>query len=742
MLLSIVMMVKDEEKYLDKTLSSLKDLMNEINSEIIILDTGSKDNSISIAKKYTENLYFEKWNNNFSDMRNKSISYAKGDWILVIDADEVLVNYDKLVNFFKTDLYKKYNSASIELMNISSEDDEENYSLASIIRLFKNENGFCYSGSIHEQPNYKSPVYNDIASFKHYGYTFNNQEILNKKLNRNTKILLNEIDKNPNDFYINYQLGKNYFMMKLYEDAIFYIEKSLHLCSHMKLAPIYIYQDLAKLYVIIKNYKKCEKLCLKYIKEDKKNIDIYYYLGLSQYNLCKAKESIKSFELYINLIRNYNISTSANRFDCNCETIKSEDLVKLKIIENYYDLEKYDDVIKYSKNLNNDNIYKIYYIYINSLYKLKNTKEILNLYNTLKNDIDKNRLFKSIELLINNIREEDRKIIYKLFSDIDDNYGKLNKLRLGIGLNETEYNEILKIENDFYFGDIIYYGIKQGIDLDMLVKNISAYNLELYFLYLIKNKLDFEIILFNYIESKLNTLEFNNLKLYSIICKLLSKYSNLDNKKYKIIFLTYIVYRYNYLQNIYNTDEIKNNLLDIITDIDDKFVLEVYKLLSIKSEDKLKFIKNIRIILKKYPEYKKGIQILTSDIENEVNINSELESLKGKYKLLIEKSVNSNNVSDALIMVKEYEDIFGTETMYNEKAIINLYLGNIEESDKLLKLSYISDPFNEDTIFNIAYTKELNNDYEEAIYFYEKLIDISKDELLKKEITSKINSLK
>ena len=49
-------MVKNEEKYLDKTLYSLQNLMNDIDSELIILDTGSTDKTIDIAKKYTQNL--------------------------------------------------------------------------------------------------------------------------------------------------------------------------------------------------------------------------------------------------------------------------------------------------------------------------------------------------------------------------------------------------------------------------------------------------------------------------------------------------------------------------------------------------------------------------------------------------------------------------------------------------------------------------------------------------------------
>ena len=87
MLLSIVMMVKNEERYLNKTLESLKPLMEDINSELIILDTGSDDSTVEIAKKYTDKVFFADWNNDFAHMRNISISHASGDWILILDAD-------------------------------------------------------------------------------------------------------------------------------------------------------------------------------------------------------------------------------------------------------------------------------------------------------------------------------------------------------------------------------------------------------------------------------------------------------------------------------------------------------------------------------------------------------------------------------------------------------------------------------------------------------------------------------
>ncbi|MDO7204848.1 glycosyltransferase [Paraclostridium bifermentans] len=136
MILSIVMMVKNEQKYLDSTLKSLKPLMDKVNSELIILDTGSIDKTVDIAKIILQIFTMRKWNDNFGDMRNVSISYSKGEWVLILDADEQLIEYNKMVEFFNTDLHTKYNCASIELKSFTSE-EEDIYNRASILRLFK-----------------------------------------------------------------------------------------------------------------------------------------------------------------------------------------------------------------------------------------------------------------------------------------------------------------------------------------------------------------------------------------------------------------------------------------------------------------------------------------------------------------------------------------------------------------------------------------------------------------------------
>lgn len=84
--ISLCMIVKNEEAVLDRCLSSIADLMDEI----IIVDTGSTDSTKEIAARYTDLLYDFKWTNDFSAARNYSFSKATMDYIYTADADEVL----------------------------------------------------------------------------------------------------------------------------------------------------------------------------------------------------------------------------------------------------------------------------------------------------------------------------------------------------------------------------------------------------------------------------------------------------------------------------------------------------------------------------------------------------------------------------------------------------------------------------------------------------------------------------
>ncbi|WP_245788870.1 glycosyltransferase [Spirulina major] len=86
MKLSLCMIVKDEEQSLPHCLDSAKDVVDEI----VILDTGSSDRTIAIAKDYGATVAEFPWNNDFAAARNEALKHVTGDWVLVLDADEEL----------------------------------------------------------------------------------------------------------------------------------------------------------------------------------------------------------------------------------------------------------------------------------------------------------------------------------------------------------------------------------------------------------------------------------------------------------------------------------------------------------------------------------------------------------------------------------------------------------------------------------------------------------------------------
>lgn len=743
MILSIVMMIKNEERYLEKTIRNILPLMKEIDSELIILDTGSTDSSVEIAKKYTSKVYFKEWNGNFSDMRNVSISYARGEWILILDADEQLYNYEKLKRFFSDKLYRDYNSATIELKNIFSE-DEKKYSISSILRLFKNEKGFKYKGAIHEQPIFKRPIYNDIASFKHYGYMFIDEEVRQLKSERNKKILLEEIGKSPNHPYTNYQLGKSYRTSLMNEEAKTYMEKAYKLYREkLNYIPIFVSQDLANIYIKLNEFKECEDICNKYIKHDDKNIDIYYYLATSQMNLNKYQESLEHYKRYLLLLDNYNISTQANSMESSADTILSKNQCKINIIKIYYRLSMYEKVVDEIYNIEFEDLKEIYDIVFISLYKSNSIEKIIELYYMCKNSVYEKNIFQgSLESIMMKIKDKDKEKIYAMFSNVEGNYSSLNKLRIGGELALQECNTILKNETDPYYGEILCYAINNDFNIEEVLKGVSYLKIGNYINYIVLTKREYILRIYQYLDKSNNTLDISKINLYSCLSKALMLYGNLTGEKYETLFYMYITYRYYAIKMIYNSSFSDKDILKVLTDKDDEFIININCIITFKESNSLKYIKELKNILVNNPKYKKGIELLIGVFEKEFNTNNELKQLKVKYKDIIKNCMNLGEINKAKKMIDEYEDMFKQDIeLLNIKGIIEILENNTDKAEIILKKAFLLSNRNCDTMFNIGYLKESLGYHDEAMKFYNNILVNSKDEELISEVKNKMESL-
>lgn len=209
--LNLVMIVKNEEKNLSRCLKSCVDIVNEI----IIVDTGSTDDTKKIAKSFNAKIYDYKWNDNFSNARNFALKKSNSDFNLILDADEYItkINYNSLQKFMNLN---NNHIAKIKISNLFNQDNEIKKSNSFISRIAPK--GALYYGSIHEQLDNKYPRVLVDMEIEHDGYVYVN------KSERNIKLILNELENNSSDTYMLYQAAKTYYTNKEFSKASHYFD--------------------------------------------------------------------------------------------------------------------------------------------------------------------------------------------------------------------------------------------------------------------------------------------------------------------------------------------------------------------------------------------------------------------------------------------------------------------------------------------------------------------------------------
>ncbi|MEE9515866.1 MAG: glycosyltransferase family 2 protein [Candidatus Adiutricales bacterium] len=219
--LSVCMIVRDEEAVLERCLRSVK----AVADEIIMVDTGSKDRSIEIARGYGAKVYEHPWRDNFSLHRNQSLKYAASDWILVIDADEELLFRDGLTprdfkNFLK-DFPKDCDAISTQLLDYRH---GKLVSRHNTTRFHRRGAGH-YEGIVHNQW-----VCDGLAGFspqmaiKHYGYEVDSTT-RQAKLDRTERLLLKQLDMLGENLHTHFYLAQSYGMKEDHEKCVEHGEK-------------------------------------------------------------------------------------------------------------------------------------------------------------------------------------------------------------------------------------------------------------------------------------------------------------------------------------------------------------------------------------------------------------------------------------------------------------------------------------------------------------------------------------
>ena len=305
--ISLCMITKNEEKNIAQCLNSVKGIVDEI----IIVDTGSTDRTKQIVKDFgffKTKIFDFKWIDDFSAARNESIKHADKDWILVLDADEILDEdslkaVKELTNDKETDgflfLQKNYTNETSIAGFVNETQKKNGIAYAGwygsfIVRLFRNKKGYKFEGTVHELvelsiENKKGKIAATNIAVHHYGNA--DPVIAKKKRQLYLELCKKKITKQPNASSY-YELGVLYKENNSHEEAINSFKKAIELNPKHSMA-------LYELGIIFEQQKNYDEAIKNYTESlrIKENSEAFQNLGV-----CYLKKGMLK-EAYRNLVK-------------------------------------------------------------------------------------------------------------------------------------------------------------------------------------------------------------------------------------------------------------------------------------------------------------------------------------------------------------------------------------------------------------------------------------------------------
>lgn len=218
--LSACLIVKNEEKHLERCLASLQGHVDEI----VVVDTGSTDRTVEIALSHGAKVAEFPWTNDFSAARNISLELASGDWALWIDADEEVAP-ESWGPIREAIVRPHFGGFFVRIVNFMDEEGDANTYTHAPVRIFQLRPEVRFRGRVHEQV---TPSLDEIglpcaqlsnATFNHYGYRPSEMEAKNK-LERTISLLETEVRESPEDAFHWFNLANAYSVARRNDDAV------------------------------------------------------------------------------------------------------------------------------------------------------------------------------------------------------------------------------------------------------------------------------------------------------------------------------------------------------------------------------------------------------------------------------------------------------------------------------------------------------------------------------------------
>lgn len=289
--ISLVMIVKNEAKVLRNCLESVKHCVDEI----VVVDTGSTDDTAAVAKEYSDKVFFYPWNEDFSAARNYAIEQVAGQWILSLDADEELIcRPDALRELARRDDGTEAYMIPIDYP-INQASGEYNRFL--ILRFFKNLPELRFIGKIHEQVvvtrgstvNLAQDVY-----IKHMEIPASERR---RKRNRNIVLLQRALRLEPDNVFLKYYLGLDWLGLGKPAKALPFLREAYNRLTDEHL----LFKSAALRYFLLSlfyqgEYHQVICLCQEAAQKYPEYTDVFYICGSALEEIKEYKAAVKWFQ--------------------------------------------------------------------------------------------------------------------------------------------------------------------------------------------------------------------------------------------------------------------------------------------------------------------------------------------------------------------------------------------------------------------------------------------------------------
>jgi tetratricopeptide (TPR) repeat protein len=301
---SLTMIVRNEEDHLRPCLESARALFDEI----VIVDTGSTDRTKEIAREFGAKVFDFVWVDDFAAARNEALAHASGDYAFWLDADDVIdpPQRDKLKALLAGLSGDDEAAYVVRCACDPAPDGTGGNTVVDHIRLFPVRNDVRWTYRVHEQilpalEQANVPVRWTDLVVRHTGYT--DSAVRARKLDRDTRILLRELEDRPDDPFVLFNLGSTAIMRKNWNAALGYLKRSLAGSAPTDTITLKLFALIARTHQMLGDSRQALQTCADGLTLDAEDAELWFRKGVVHRHRGESTEAERCWTRILGLKR-------------------------------------------------------------------------------------------------------------------------------------------------------------------------------------------------------------------------------------------------------------------------------------------------------------------------------------------------------------------------------------------------------------------------------------------------------